>query len=180
MSAINADELKASFAELEEQGRQKLLEENVPEEAMAFARSVDLRYQGQEYSINVPIEDDDSVDDILQRFHALYERRYGHSQPESETEIISLRLAATGQFEHGSAAEFKAEEGDPQVGTRDVIFDGATHKTPIIKRARLAPGSPIASPAIVEEESATTVVPPGYTITIDKFGNMLVAAGESA
>ena len=38
----------------------------------------------------------------------------------------------------------------------------------------------MASPAIIEEESATTVVPPGYTITIDTFGNMLVAAGESA
>lgn len=180
MSTLDEKVLEAAFSELEDQGRQKLLEENVPERAMAFARSVDLRYQGQEYSINVPIEDGDSVADILRRFHALYERRYGHSQPESETEIISLRLAATGQFEHGSASEFKAEEGDPQVGTRDVIFDGATHNTPIIKRARLAPGNPIASPAIVEEESATTVVPPGYTITIDTFGNMLVAAGESA
>ena len=75
---------------------------------------------------------------------------------------------------------FTPEEGEPQVGTRDVIFDGETHSTPILKRARLAPGKPMASPAIVEEESATTVVPPGYTITIDPFGNMLVAAGESA
>ncbi|WP_394730616.1 hydantoinase/oxoprolinase family protein [Altererythrobacter sp. GH1-8] len=180
MSTLDNQELDTSFAELERQGREKLLEENVAQGAMAFARSVDLRYQGQEYSINVPIEQGDDVAGILKRFHALYERRYGHSQPDSETEIISLRLAATGSFEHGGATAFKPEAGEPQVGTRDVIFDGETHRTPIVKRARLTPGNPISSPAIVEEESATTVVPPGYTISIDTFGNMLVSAGESA
>lgn len=181
MSAVDEKELDASFADLEQQGRERLREENVAESAMAFARAVDLRYEGQEYSIAVPLEDGDTLADMLDRFHALYERRYGHSQPESETEIISLRLAATGQFEHGGKeASFTPEDGEPQVGTRDVIFDGQTHATPIVKRARLVPGKPMASPAIVEEESATTVVPPGYTITIDTFGNMLVAAGESA
>lgn len=181
MSEIDASKLNAEFADLEKQGRDKLRDENVPESAMAFARSVDLRYQGQEYSINVPIEADDSVAAILGRFHSLYERRYGHSQPETETEIISLRLAATGRFEHGgNDAAYKAEPGEAQVGTRDVIFDGATHETPIVKRARLEPGKTLASPAIVEEESATTVVPPGYTISIDIFGNMLIAAGEGA
>ena len=181
MSTIGEQKIEASFAALEQQGREKLGQENVPESAMAFARAVDLRYQGQEYSIAVPIETSDSVAGMLQRFHALYERRYGHSQPESETEIISLRLAATGRLEHGGRnAGFTPEAGEPEVGTRDVIFDGQTHRTPIMKRARLAPGMLITSPAIVEEESATTVVPPGYTITIDTFGNMLVVAGESA
>lgn len=181
MSALEEAVLEAEFAVLEEQGREKLREENVPGEAMAFARSVDLRYQGQEYSINVPIERGDSIAAVLDHFHWLYERRYGHSQPESETEIISIRLAATGSFEHGDdGAAFEPTPGEPQVGTRDVIFDGTNHATPIVKRERLAPGSEMASPAIVEEESATTVVPPGYTIAIDTFGNMLIAAGESA
>lgn len=181
MSALDAQQLEADFKGLEQQGREKLLEENVPKSAMAFARSVDLRYEGQEYSINVPVEAGDTVAAILERFHSLYERRYGHSQPDTETEIISLRLAATGSFDHGgSDADFEPEPGDPLAGTRDVIFDGETHETPIVKRARLAPGSSMASPAIVEEESATTVVPPGYTIGIDTFGNMLIAAGEGA
>ena len=181
MSALDESLLDAEFAVLEEQGRDKLREENVPEEAMTFARSVDLRYQGQEYSINVPIKQSDSIASILELFHALYERRYGHSQPETETEIISVRLAAIGGFEHGDAgAAFAPAHGDPKVGTRDVIFDGANHATPIVKRDQLAPSKTMASPVIVEEESATTVVPPGYTIAIDTFGNMLITAGESA
>lgn len=181
MSALDENLLNAEFMALEEQGRGKLREENVPEEAMTFARSVDLRYQGQEYSINVPIKQSNSIVSILELFHALYERRYGHSQPETETEIISIRLAAIGSFEHSDdGASFAQTPGKPQVGTRDVIFDGASHATPIVKRDHLAPGKTMTSPAIVEEESATTVVPPGYTITIDTFGNMLIAAGESA
>lgn len=181
MSTLDADLLDAEFETLEGQGHEKLREEGVPETAMAFARSVDLRYQGQEYTINVPIERGTSVSAVLELFHSLYERRYGHSQPETETEIISIRLAATGSFEHGDGiVDFAPVPGEPQIGTRDVVFDGAVHETPIIKRDRLVPGQPMASPAIVEEESATSVVPPGYTITIDPFGNMLIAAGESA
>ena len=180
MSTLDAERLDAEFDILEGQGREKLREENVPEAAMAFARSVDLRYQGQEYTINVPIERGTSVPAVLERFHSLYERRYGHSQPETETEIISIRLAATGRFDHGDGeADFAPMPGEPQVGTRDVVFDGTVHETPILKRDRLVPGQTMASPAIVEEESATSVVPPGYTITIDTFGNMLIAAGES-
>jgi N-methylhydantoinase A len=181
MSMLDAELLDAEFAALEGQGREKLREENVAAEAMAFARSVDLRYQGQEYTINVPIARGNSVPAILELFHSLYERRYGHSQPDTETEIISIRLAATGSFAHGDGgAAFVPMSGEPQVGTRDVVFDGAVFKTPIVKRDRLVPGQPMASPAIIEEESATSVVPPGYTITIDTFGNMLIAAGESA
>ena len=41
--------------------RERLREENVAESAMAFARAVDLRYEGQEYSIAVPIEDGDML-----------------------------------------------------------------------------------------------------------------------
>jgi len=181
MSALDESLLDAEFAALEQQGRGKLREENVPEEAMTFARSVDLRYQGQEYSINVPIKKSDSIASILELFHSLYERRYGHSQPETETEIISVRLAAIGGFEHGDDGEaFAPRLGDPQVGTREVIFDGANHATPIVKRDHLASSKTMASPVIIEEESATTVVPPGYSITIDTFGNMLITAGESA
>jgi N-methylhydantoinase A len=181
MSALDESLLDAEFAALEQQGRGKLREENVPEEAMTFARSVDLRYQGQEYSINVPIKKSDSIASILELFHSLYERRYGHSQPETETEIISVRLAAIGGFEHGDDGEaFAPRLGDPQVGIREVIFDGANHATPIVKRDHLASSKTMASPVIIEEESATTVVPPGYSITIDTFGNMLITAGESA
>lgn len=181
MSALDESLLDAEFAAVEQQGRGKLREENVPEEAMTFARSVDLRYQGQEYSINVPIKKSDSIASILELFHSLYERRYGHSQPETETEIISVRLAAIGGFEHGDDGEaFAPRLGDPQVGIREVIFDGANHATPIVKRDHLASSKTMASPVIIEEESATTVVPPGYSITIDTFGNMLITAGESA
>lgn len=180
MSELDADELAEKFAVLESQGCDKLREENVPDSAMAFARSLDLRYQGQEYSMNVPVEAGATIAQVLESFHSLYERRYGHSQPESETEIISVRLAAIGSFDHDGGARFVPSPGEPQVGTREVVFDGTSHTTPIVKRDRLASGQSIASPAIVEEESATTVVPPGYSITIDEFGNMMIAAGENA
>lgn len=180
MSTLDQSVLNKEFADLEKQGRDKLREEDVDEGDMAFTRSVDLRYQGQEYSLNVPIEAGASIADVLELFHVLYERRFGHAQKDSETEIISLRVAAIGRFQHGTGpAPFAPTPGDPQIGARDVVFDGQTHTTPILKRDHMAPGKPVNSPAIIEEQSATTVVPPGYSITIDAFGNIIIAAGET-
>ena len=35
-------------------------------------------------------------------------------------------------------------------------------------------------PAIVDEQTATTVVPPGWTLRVDELGNLLVTNGEDA
>lgn len=162
-------------------GTKTLTEEGVPEAQMEFQRSVDLRYVGQEYTINVALDESFDLDAAIAEFHDLYQARYGHALHGSAVEIINLRLAAIGRLERATFAETKKlAPQDPIIGHRDIIFDGQSHHSPIYKRERLPTGQMFKSPAVVEETSATSIIPPGYTFKIDDIGNLLIQSEENA
>ena len=59
-----------------------------PNNSRAFAlRSVDLRYQGQGYELNVPFGPK-----VLTAFHDLHRRRYGFAKEEHEVEVVNVRV----------------------------------------------------------------------------------------
>lgn len=175
LGSMTIEALDALFLPLEAQGREKLACEDVPEARMIFERTLDLRYIGQEYTVRIAIEKGDSIDAIIERFHAVYDRKFGHSQTASPVEVITARLAAIGQFARSQTQTPQASAAtDPVIAHRDITFDAKVHPTPIMRRERMAQDCPFASPAVIEEESATTVVPPGYAITIDRFANMII------
>ena len=60
---------------------------------------------------------------------------------------------------------------------RPVCFDEWV-ETPVYWRPDLAPGDVVVGPAIVEEFGSTVPLHPGYTATVDRFGNLLVTRGE--
>jgi N-methylhydantoinase A len=164
------------FADLEEQGRTVLRDEHVPEEAMYFLRSADMRYIGQEYVVNVPVGRDVAIEEIERSFHDGHQTRYGHSTPGTPVEFVNLRVAAMGVLEREVAGFEVPEAGqDPVTGTRPVIFGGRRHETTILLRKRLEPGVRVRGPLIVEEVTATTVVPPGYVARVDQIGNILIS-----
>jgi N-methylhydantoinase A len=98
-------------------------------------------------------------------------------------EFVNLRVAALGRLERGVAG-FQAPEAheDPVTGTRPVIFDGKPQNTTILLRRRLGAGARFRGPLVIEEETATSVIPPGYEAVVDDLGNILVTplpAGEA-
>jgi N-methylhydantoinase A len=171
--------IEAIFADLEEQGRQVLRAEEVPEEQMLFVCTADMRYVGQEYFVNmvVPHEEpisDRSVASIIERFHDVYQVRYGHSTPGAPLELVNLRVVAIGSLP-GRIEGFQpaASEGvEPQ--RRQVVFDGVAHDATIFERRTLPLGFAFKGPAIVEEETATTAVPPGWQGRVDELGNLIL------
>ena len=172
---MSPEALQSLFEPLEAQGAEKLASENVSEAQMSFDRTLDLRYVGQEYTVRVSIGKGDTIDAISDRFHQAYDRKFGHSQKASPVELITARLAAIGKFNRSKANAADVDPAvDPVISKREITFDGAVHASPIMRREHMAQGKVFASPAVIEEESATTVVPPGYTISIDAFSNMII------
>lgn len=165
----------ALMAELAEEGRGLLRRDRVDEARMVLQFSADMRYVGQEYTVNVPLSADVDLDEAARRFHEAYQVRYGHSTPGAPVEFVNLRLAALGRISDSTgAAPVEAEEGDPILGSRRVVFEGQSHETPILLRRRLPRGYHQAGPLVVEEETSTTVVPPGYRLRVDDFGNLVI------
>jgi N-methylhydantoinase A len=137
---------------------------------IVIEKSCDVRYRGQGYELNLSFGSD-----MLQRFHAEHNRRYGYSSPEREVEIVTVRLRARVASPQ-KLAGMKVEEkiGKLEQASAQVWFAGKKHKTPILPRGVLKQGKLYRGPAIVTEYSATTVIPPGMRFQMDKVGNLII------
>ncbi len=176
VEAVDVNELESSYKELEAEGKDSVLAEGVKEKDISYQRSADMRYIGQEYTINVPVAGAIDIPQVIENFHDAHKRRYGHSSPEAPVEFVNVRVAAIGAVgKFSSTAAIGATDHDKVIlGERDAIFDGAAHMTPVVARDRLGTDYCIDGPVIIEEQSATTVVPPGWQVKVDGQGNILL------
>ncbi len=180
LEKLRAEDLDRAFSQLEESLRELLTSEGVTPSDMKFKRSLDMRYRGQEYFINVPLTDGlTSVEELKPLFDEQYERTYGHKNLAEDVETVNLRVEGTGVLgkkEIMSRAPLLAsqEEGARKPLQRRTVFDGEPRDALFIQRSRIPDGDVIEGPAIVEETSATTVIPPGFQVCLDRFKNLRI------
>jgi N-methylhydantoinase A len=167
--------LKQEFSTLERNAAKDFREESwrgTPH----YARTVDLRYRGQGYELNLPF-----TRNLLKDFEQEHCRRYGYSHPGREVELVTLRMRAVlkSTTTHVGADAFvragRAKLGRPSTPEVQVLFDGKKLKTKICAREELVPGKVYRGPAVVTEYSATTVIPPTQRFRIDKASNLLIS-----
>jgi N-methylhydantoinase A len=175
LADLQAEDVAGVFLDLQSEGAELLAEQGIDAERRYHSRSADMRYVGQEYSVNVPIGDDVDLGRIDAAFHDAHRVRYGHATPGAPVEFVNLRVAAFGRIA-GGAAPFRPPEPDaePLLGTRAAVFGAAEHETAVLLRDRLAAGTRWQGPVVVEEAGSTTVVPPGYAVEVDEHGNLLI------
>ena len=139
---------------------------------LRYEPSLDLRYRGQGYELNIP-----AGAGISERFHAAHQRRYGYHHAGREIELVTLRLRgrmAAPQLNIGGATAARKSSG--QDTERSVVnFAGRALATQIYERSDLRPGKILKGPAVVTEYSATTVIPPGKRFWLDNAENLLIA-----
>jgi N-methylhydantoinase A len=164
--------LASEFERLEGEGRAYLIGEGVAAQAVRFERFGDFRYQGQEYVLTIPISSG-AVDmaGVRRSFDAAYERQYGHSSPEGRAEVANLRVAAIGRLQRPPAPDPVIVASQPR-RMRDVYFDGLSTETAIIQRDQIGPGEVIYGPAVIEEPTATTLLPPNWRVRLIAGGHL--------
>jgi N-methylhydantoinase A len=165
--------LDEHFATLEERGAAEFAGGDAIAE-----RSLDLRYRGQGYELNIP-----HGLAAAEAFHALHAQRYGFSDPARPLEIVNLRLRLRVPAEPYLPPSQEVHEGDGAQAireTRQVIFDGAAIATRIYTRDLLRPGDVIAGPALITEYTSTTVLPPGCRLEVDRFSNLVIQIDPEA
>jgi N-methylhydantoinase A len=167
--AAFSERLNPIFAELKRSIAAELKKEDWQGRAV-FEPSCDIRYRGQGYELNLPY-----TADVLKRFHAEHNRRYGYSSPEKELEIVTLRMRGrVASPEKLSRIKILEEQGRLKTSNQMVHFAGRRYKTQIVPRSSIRQGRRYRGPAIITEYSATTVVPPGLKYHKDRAGNLLI------
>ncbi|MGA8762996.1 MAG: hydantoinase/oxoprolinase family protein, partial [Candidatus Sulfotelmatobacter sp.] len=185
---IPRERLAQEFASLEKQAARDFRNEAWPGR-VHYARSVDVRYRGQGYELNIPL-----TQSLLANFHQEHRRRYGYAHTAREVELVTLRLRAVvkstttrvGKVDPlGMAAPGRPLRAKPRDASRAklgsvsplkalVLFGGTNLSTAIVSRDSLQPGKKYHGPAIITEYSATTVIPPGKPFHLDHAANLIV------
>ena len=163
------------FRDLQERCLAPLHDEGVKADRIAVLRSVDLRYTGQNYEIEISWRD--GAVGLREAFEKRHRQLYGYASGES-VECVNLRVVARVDEHVAKLAPkppLKPLAGDARAGEQRAYFS-ETGEVALRRyhRTRLVPGRGLRGPALIEDEWSTTLVGPGQRCAADRFGNLLI------
>lgn len=160
--ALAVTGIEKRFASLERKAKKE-----VP--GAQLARSVDMRYAGQSYELNVPW----NAARPAIRFHEEHERAYGFSDQNRETEIVTIRVRATLPVKGPALIAASGQDSSAEKPKlRRVWIAGKWRRVPVYQREQVMTDER-SGPALVLDYGATTLVPPGWSFTRDQAGTLI-------
>ena len=178
---LDPEEITGIFRELESMGNKDLDSEDVPISERLLMRTCDIRYFGQAFELSVNTSPGklgkNEIENLIEQFHLMHEKVYGHSMRKDPIEIVNFRVSAIGMLlkpdmNQNQAWETGQKHREPFQGT--AIFDGSEHAVTVYDRVSLEEGQSIEGPAIIGEMGGTTVIYPGQKAIIDKWRNIII------
>ena len=176
LAQCDLKDIQTRFTTLVQQGQQALEEEGVRRKDISREYSLDIRYLGQAYYLNVNI--DEAANDfkkVSKDFHELHEQRYGHAL-DVELELVNIRLALTSSV---NQPELTFTSSKTQSKENVAELYKVEQKVPVLSRSGLNTGTVIHGPALITEMVATTYLEQGWQAKVDKFGNLLLTGQAS-
>jgi N-methylhydantoinase A len=169
------DALATLFGQLDERVQRRLAG------AVSHEAEFDVRYEGQEYSLAVPVpiaagRITETPEQVAERFAADYERTYGHSFDVGIT-IVSVRAIERTALPRPSDRPTSRAPGARRAGATAPAFSFAAGEWldfQVVDRAELAAGDTFAGPAIVLEPTTTSYVDAGLEGRVHDGGALLL------
>lgn len=182
---FSIDQLKAEFNALSSEATGWMEQQDISIlEGTSLLYSIDARYKGQAYEIELPISaswlDHVNFNKIIESFHTIHQRQYEHNDPHASIEVMNLRARIIG---HTPKPKFKKspEADNTQAkahSTREIILRGTTYDASIYSYLDLKYGNLIEGPAIVEQDDSTVLILPEWLGKIDSAGNLIISRLE--
>jgi len=177
---LDIERVKDLYKEMEEEGLAVLAKEGIAEEDRAAVRTMNVQYFGQFRGIEVewpsgPITEE-SIAEGLKNFHREHRARYGHSDEDYPYLFSSWGLSAIGKIPPVVVTTLEksgADTSDAIKNKRQAYFDEGFVETTIYDGDKLNRGNVIEGPCIIEERMTNIVVPPGFTVKVDDYGNYI-------
>jgi N-methylhydantoinase A len=174
---FDAERARNAMAALVSECRQELAAQG--HRNATISRAVEMRYLGQNYELEIPINIDAfteaEVAQLFEAFHSQHDARFGF-RLDDHMEIVNFLVTGIAKTGEISFPEIAKAEGEAKpVSRRPVWFDRGWIDTPVYDRDALRSGHKINGPALVEENASVTVLDPAKSLTVDKYGNLLIA-----
>jgi N-methylhydantoinase A len=180
------DRVQSIFDQLESLARKDM--PKAAWEDTVIQRAVDMRFRSQAHVVRVPVSgstySEEFMEQLIQRFLALYEEIYGKGTAyrEAGIEMVTFRLSAITPVPRPELRPNATNRGTKarELGSRKVRFSGNWIDTPVFEMETLPGEAHFSGPAIFEGRTTTLVVHPGQIATTDRFGNVLLHFPDSS
>jgi N-methylhydantoinase A len=130
----------------------------------------EMRYSGQAFELPVAGSAEPDPADLIERFEAAHEERYGHRDPEGDVTLVDIRLAMVvpgPEPRPSAAAAGRLERG------RRPVWCGEEWIETAVLRGEPAAGTWAEGPVVFELPEATLVLPPGWEAAVDEAGTIV-------
>ncbi len=148
-------------------------------EQIEVETQLEMRYRGQGFELVVPVELEQlaagGVNYLANQFHIAHLARYGARAPIDAIEIVTYRLVARVPGGRGALEHLERNEsGKVAAENATVTYRGEKAPCRFYWRENLPKGFASAGLAIIEEPTATTLVPPGWRFTVGAAGAIVL------
>jgi len=166
LEKLSASDITHVFDKLSEQGIKEMLAEGISKQTIIQQWSLDLRYCGQSFTLNIPWH---SIKQSIDQFHETHKQRYGHNLDES-IELVNVRVslkAPTQSLNWDQKLEKSQTKPISYVSLHAFVDD-----VPVWRREDLVPGMQIQGPALIIEPVATTFIKSNWVVEPDVYGHI--------
>ncbi len=186
LADVNFDRLRKLRADFEASCRARLDSAGVRFEAVREEISLDMLYQGQTHTVNVPLNADKlDLKSVSAAFEARYQAEFGRVLDGIPMRVINLRYALVGvrpKFDLALLAPFATADraATEPLGEQAVYVHGGWVQARRFARLGLPVGTVIEGPAILEQPDTTVWLEPGFTARVDRLGNLILQPNPEA
>ncbi|KAB8308032.1 hydantoinase/oxoprolinase family protein [Erwinia endophytica] len=171
--------LEAEYQRLESQARDWLSHEVADARRGQFRLSAEMRYKGQSFEIETPLQRDDLAQGNLaalrDAFHQQHQHLYAYSDRDALIQVVSLRLVVSMPTPKPQL-EPLPQSDDAPIPTQqiDVWMSGGYHTVPLYQRSQLTAGQQFTGPAVITQSDTTIAVLPDFHAQVDATGNLIL------
>jgi len=160
--------LHKGLQRLVRQGRAELLAEGITADAIEIAFSLDLRYQGQRFTLNIRYN---TVRQAADKFHHAHQQRFGHTM-DVPVELVNLRVALSAGRDRLPLVPVGIDTAGAPL--EQVRLVGEKQPAPVWQREAMATGHRLSGPLLVVDRIATTYVAGGWCVSRHRSGCLLL------
>jgi N-methylhydantoinase A len=177
---LDLNKLRQLYREMETEASGLLAKDGVDEKDRVLFRTLRMKYYGQFRDLEVPWPqgpiDSEAISAGIANFHHLHKELFGSCNEKYPLEFMKFGLTAIGQLPRRQIARAKPSTRESALKSqREAYFEESQGFIPTCTYdgLKLQPGDTLKGPCIVEERLTTIVIPPGFQMQVDEYGNYI-------
>jgi N-methylhydantoinase A len=164
--------IRSLFSPIVTQGITEIQNEGIQKDQIEILCSLDIRYVGQSYELNVLY-----TEDFISDFYKAHNINYGYSYMDKAIEIVNLRVRAIGKVTPISLSPIcpGQKSNDPApMEYRQVEMSEGSSILAVFDYDQLAPGTKFVGPALIVSSDTTILINRNDVVNVDNYQNLLI------